>query len=202
MNSLSSESSSTRGADPEDSGCKQVSGEAGIEPWQVPLEPGPAGYGGGADSYDIDVDFAREELRVARQVSHCITDELISTRWHVKRASLSSDGLEVTLPGMYVSQPSSAREDPESEIAGILKFCVKMPVPMRTGAGRSRERTVITHLWVAPAWRGRGVARLLVAQLHKDSATIEVERHLSEAGARFFGVRWNGSRYNPSLEPR
>jgi predicted GNAT family acetyltransferase len=61
-------------------------------------------------------------------------------------------------------------------IVGALKVVVKGNV------------AIVSTVFVERDYRGKGIAKMLVSVAKKDFKTLEVDSHLTQDGARFFGV--------------
>lgn len=91
------------------------------------------------------------------------------------------------------------RERPNATIEGAVTVEVSYLLPGVRQKFTVQGESVIHSVYVKASSRGRGIARILLAELLDDLPNVKVHPQFSEDGARLFGFDRNGKRNMPEL---
>ena len=86
------------------------------------------------------------------------------------------------------------RDQPSSSILGVVELKVTHEIRGVLNQFEFVCKTVIQNVYVKPDSRGRGIARILLAEVLSDAPDVRVHPHFSEDGARLFGFDRLGNR--------
>ncbi len=86
------------------------------------------------------------------------------------------------------------RDSPGSAILGVVELKVSHKVLGVQNRFATECTKVIHTVYVTPSSRGKGIARILLAEVLSDAPDVHVHPQFSEEGARLFGFDLYGNR--------
>jgi GNAT superfamily N-acetyltransferase len=89
------------------------------------------------------------------------------------------------------------RENPNAIIEGAVTVEISYLLPGVSRRFAVQRESVIHSIYVNPSSRGRGIARILLAEVLDDAPNVKVHPQFSEDGARLFGFDKSGKRNIP-----
>lgn len=142
------------------------------------------------DYGDEDIDWRQIQIVQAHGVEmHSCWVDVTSSRHHARPSEWPAMPTYVSYKLRYLY-----RDEPSSTILGVVQLEVSHDIHGPSKHFAVLCTKVIQSVYVAPESRGRGIARVLLAEVLADAPDVTVHPQFSEEGAKLFGFDLQGKR--------